>query len=176
MLKNTILRLKREEPFVSGFEISRVVYYQGEWIRYGDWYPDYLIRLFRNRDSRFMGGDVHEKLVVRGEVKRLRGEKYGELYHYTYRNDADQVRRIHKYSDLWVRSALKNRKKCFFFSASLHALWKFIRGYFLKSGWKGGQLGWKIAWLTAYEVYLKYTKLYSAQDHPENILGKKKKK
>ena len=39
-----------------GFSMPRCTWYEGRWIRHGDWYPDRLVRLFRKDAARFAGG------------------------------------------------------------------------------------------------------------------------
>lgn len=156
-LQREILDLKQQgaEPAVSGFECSRVVFYEGRWIRFGDWYPDRLVRLFRRGKAAFAGGDVHERLEIEGPVARLAGE----LHHYTYKNRADHLDRIQKYSSLWAESAHREGKSAGFAAPYAHALGRLLRAFLVKGGCKGGALGWRIARLGAYEVYLKYKKL-----------------
>jgi glycosyltransferase involved in cell wall biosynthesis len=48
---------------VSGYYIPRKNYFCGKWIRYGGWYPDYSLRLFRKISGRFENRSVHEKVL-----------------------------------------------------------------------------------------------------------------
>lgn len=154
-LREEIKAVKTTEPQASGFEISRVVFYKEKWIRFGDWYPDRLVRLFRKDKGRFAGGAVHERLEIQGNCEKLSGE----LYHYTYKDRADHLRRIEKYSTLWAETARKEGKRACLATAWMRAAWKFFRGFFIKGGWKGKTLGFEIAWDNAYETLLKYKKL-----------------
>jgi glycosyltransferase involved in cell wall biosynthesis len=54
-----------------GYEFPRQVYYLGRWIRHGEWYPDVKLRLFKKDFGRTEGQEPHDKVVVRGPVKRL---------------------------------------------------------------------------------------------------------
>jgi len=161
-LRESILHMKlsRQEPSHDAFAVSRIVYFLGKWIRFGDWYPDYVVRLFRKKKSRFAGGAVHERLETDGSVGRLKGE----LYHYTYKDYEDQCKRIEKYSTLWAGSAYQEGKRCSKWAPYVHAGWKFFRGFIIKRGWQGGKLGWQISKSTAREVFLKYSKLYAMQE------------
>jgi hypothetical protein len=42
----------------------------GKWISYGGSYPDYNLRLFKSGHGEFVGGSVHEKPDVGGEIRR----------------------------------------------------------------------------------------------------------
>lgn len=156
-LKKSILAFKNsnQKPKENGFAISRVVFFMGKWIRFGDWYPDYIVRLFRRHTGKFAGGAVHERLEVTGSIGYLKGE----LHHFTYKNREDQQRRIEKYSTLWAQSAFEQKKTSWSWTPYLRAGWRLFRGFVLKGGWRGGKLGWQISHATAYEVFLKYRKL-----------------
>ncbi|MDZ4788232.1 MAG: glycosyltransferase family 2 protein [Blastochloris sp.] len=143
------------DPIISGFQVCRVVFYQGQWIRFGDWYPDQLVRFFDKRKASFAGGKVHERLEVTGPLQPLTGE----LYHYTYKDLADQQARIQLYSTLWAETAKAEGKSANALDPYTHAAWRLFRSLFLKGSIKGGALGWQIARLNAYEVFLKYKKL-----------------
>lgn len=150
--------LKQTQFHADGFFMPRVVYFQNRWIRFGDWHPDLLVRLFKKDKARFVGGAVHERLELAGQASRLRGE----IFHYTYTNRADHLQRIEKYSSLWAEHAAGEGRRCAVWTPWLHAVWRLFRGFILKKGWKGGALGWQIAQDCAYEVLLKYRKLRQA--------------
>lgn len=139
----------------AGYQVSRVVFYEGQWIRFGDWYPDQLVRLFDKRKAVFAGGKVHERLEIQGQIETLGGE----LHHYTYKDVADQKARIEHYSTLWAETAKAEGKKAGFLAPYTHSTWRLFRSLFVKGAIKGGVLGWQIARLNAHEVYLKYKKL-----------------
>lgn len=156
-LRSEILQIKaaEKEPDVVGFVVSRVVFFEGQWIRFGDWYPDLLPRLFLKKHARFEGGSVHERLELDGPTRTLSGE----LHHYTYKNRIDQIRRLHRYSTLWAQQAYARGKTCSRSAPYIHSWWRIFRAMVLKGGWRGGVLGWRIALASAMEVRLKYQKL-----------------
>jgi glycosyltransferase involved in cell wall biosynthesis len=136
----------------NGYEISRIVFYRGRWIRHGDWYPDRLVRLFRRTEARFSGGRVHEKLELRGEHPILPGH----LHHFTYENASDRADRCARYAALWAQSAREQHRNAYAWSGPVHALARFAKGYVLKRGFLDGAIGWDIAAGNAREVWLKY--------------------
>ncbi|MFH1066550.1 MAG: glycosyltransferase family 2 protein [bacterium] len=150
-----IFALKQMSFKADGFFMPRVVYFQNRWIRFGDWHPDFLIRLFKKNKARFVGGAVHERLELAGTASHLRGE----IFHYTYANREDHLQRMEKYSSLWAENACREGRRCAVWTPWLCAGWRLFRGFILKKGWKGGALGWQIARDCAYEVFLKYQKL-----------------
>ena len=79
-----------------GYRIPRVAYFMGRWIRHGDWYPDYQLRLFDRRRGRWHGGRVHESVRIDGSPGYLNGE----IEHFTYRTLSDYLKRLEAYSSL----------------------------------------------------------------------------
>ncbi len=139
-----------------GYRVSRMVFYLGKWIRHGDWYPDYLVRLYRRDKARFSGGDVHGQVKVHGTAQLLPGH----LHHFTYTDAADRSARCAKYASSWAKTAHQEGRRCNALAPFLHAAVRFSKGYILKHGFCDGKIGWEIAMGNAHEVWLKYHLLY----------------
>jgi glycosyltransferase involved in cell wall biosynthesis len=148
----------------NGYEVSRIVFYRGRWIRHGDWYPDRLARLFRRTEARFTGGHVHEKLELRGGHPILPGH----LHHFTYEDASDRADRCARYAALWAQSAHEEHRRASAWSAPVHALARFGRGFVLKGGFLDGAIGWDIAVGNAREVWLKYHLLWKMNREWQN--------
>jgi glycosyltransferase involved in cell wall biosynthesis len=160
-LREEVHALKRSkiESAVGGFSVPRCVFYQGRWIRHGDWYPDRLVRLFRRGYARFVGGKVHERLEVSGQTERLRGE----LYHYTFRDVADHRARSERYVRLWAESQHEAGRTASAMAPYLHAAFRWLRGYVLRRGFLDGAQGLRIALFSARETFAKYRLLREMQ-------------
>jgi len=160
-LAASIMRIK-DDPAANapgapnGYEVSRIVFYRGHWIRHGDWYPDQLVRLFRRTEARFSGGRVHEKLELRGEHPILPGH----LHHFTYEDAFDRANRCARYAELWAQSAREQHRRAHIWSGPVHALGRLGKGFLLKRGFLDGAIGWDIAKGNAREVWLKYHLLW----------------
>ena len=142
---------------VSGFQINRMVFFEGKWIRHGDWFPDWNLRLFRSNSWEIENREVHESIKVSGQTSRLSGL----LEHHSYRNWQDRELRIDRYSTLWAEMKCREGKKAHLVEALTRSLWRFLRAYILKLGFLDGAIGFRIAISTANEVYIKYLKLGS---------------
>lgn len=147
-----------------GYSMPRCVCYEGRWIRHGDWYPDRLVRLFQRSKARFVGGKVHERLEIEGEICRL----HGELEHHSFSDASDHFARCQKYARLWAEDKWGLGKRCGRWTPHLHAAFRWIRGFVLRRGFLDGRLGLRIASYSAYEVYLKYSLLRSMGQPPES--------
>jgi hypothetical protein len=143
----------------------------GRWIRYGGWYPDGEIRLYRRNKGRWEGG-LHARVVVNGRVQPLKN-----LYHhYTYRNISDQIQTIDKYSRIAAEEMVKEGEKFSLFKLLFHPPFRFMKEYFFKSGFRDGLPGLVIVISTMYYVFIKYAKLWEltrSTAHPRPQPGPK---
>ncbi len=147
-------------PDADGYYVPRLVYYLGRWWRRGGWYPDYRLRLFR-RDRVVWGGiDPHEKVILQGRSRRLRGP----LLHYTYRDVADHVATINGFSGVAARELLLRGRNASWSDLLLRPLWRFFRFYVLRRGFAQGLAGLFVAQSAAFYVFARYAKLWEAVD------------
>ncbi|MGH7929164.1 MAG: glycosyltransferase family 2 protein, partial [Candidatus Binatia bacterium] len=91
--------LQKDRGLYAGYAIPRLVYYLKRWWRRGGWYPDYDVRLFRRDRATWSGRDPHEKILVDGRVRRLQHP----LLHFTYRDIADHLERINRFTSISAR-------------------------------------------------------------------------
>jgi len=140
---------------LDGYFAYRRTYYLGRWIRYGGWYPDGEIRLYRRKKGRWEGG-LHAKLVVDGKIGVLKHQ----YHHYTYGNISDQIQTIDRYSKIAAEDLLERGEKFSLFNLLFHPPFRFIKEYVLKSGFRDGLPGFIIIISTMYYVFIKYAKLW----------------
>src|SRR5438105_1472512 len=62
------------EPGVAAYEMPRLAFYLGRWIRHSGWYPDWKLRLYDRRRARWIGDYVHEGIEVDDPITRLQGD------------------------------------------------------------------------------------------------------
>lgn len=142
-------------PPHAGYRINRVMYFEERWIRFGDWYPDRVLRLFRADAWAIQKRDVHESVTIAGTVSRMSSE----LPHFSYSGWKDRSERIARYAELWAMQEAEKGRETTLHSAAVRAGWRFLRGYLLKGGILGGVMGARIAASCAKEVWLKYAAL-----------------
>jgi glycosyltransferase involved in cell wall biosynthesis len=144
-----------------GYFVYRRTYYLGRWIRYGGWYPDGEIRLYRRAKGRWEGG-LHAKLVVDGKVGVLKNQ----YFHYTYGNISDQIQTIDKYSNIAAVDLFQSGEKFSLFKLLFHPPFRFIKEYLFKSGFWDGLPGFVIIVSTMFYVFIKYAKLWELTISP----------
>ena len=154
-----IRRTLEQAPDHQGFRMPRVTWHLGRWIRTTDWYPDYQLRLYDRRSAQWTGRYVHESLSVTGSVGRLRGE----LQHHAYRDIAEHLDTIERYTTDAARQMFEDGRRAGFLQIALHSRLAFLRNYLLKGGILDGVPGLMISKMNAYYVFLKFAKLWELE-------------
>lgn len=156
-LAREIEQLKRDDTHqAAAFEMPRLTFYLGRWIRHSGWYPDYKVRLYDRSRARWRGDYVHETLVVDGTVRRLNGN----IAHYTVRDASEHHLRMDRYTTLAAAQAHAQGKRASFASLLVSPMAAFFRSYFLKLGFLDGVSGLAIARFAAHYEFLKKLKLW----------------
>lgn len=149
-----ILRLKNN---LSGiYRINRMSNYCGKWIKHSGWFPDKHVRIFPKSGSTWTGDFVHEKLI--NDQNLIVHDIKGIVYHYSVDSIKDHLIKIKSYSELGAKQLVAKKRKFLYFSLFINPVAKFFRHYLIKKGFLDGYEGFIIAALSAYSVYLKYSK------------------
>lgn len=143
----------------AGCEVNRLTFHLGRWLRYGDFYPDWKLRLYRAREANVVGHNPHGRVEVAGRIFRLRGD----LEHFSYRNLSDQIARVQSFSEQGAASLFARRQPFRLFDLCLRPPARFARAYILKRGFLDGIPGLIVAVATAFHVFLKYAKLWELE-------------
>jgi glycosyltransferase involved in cell wall biosynthesis len=141
---------------IVGYEVNRATYHLGRWIRHGDFYPDWKLRLFMRSRARYAGRDPHGRVEADGPVSRLEGE----LEHYSYRDLADQIARIQFFSAEAAAALDRDGIRFRLRDLVLRPPARFLRSFLLRRGFLDGLPGFVIAVASAFYVFLKYAKLW----------------
>jgi glycosyltransferase involved in cell wall biosynthesis len=141
--------------------MARCVWFQGRWIRHGDWYPDKKVRLFRREKGAWAGhanSQVHERLVVDGTHTTLRGD----LYHYSFSNMKHYLDKHLSYTDVFAAHEKAEGRGWSIVDAVFRPWWRFFRAYILRLGFLDGFPGFWIAVATAFFTFMRYSRAYEA--------------
>lgn len=141
------------------YRFLRVAVYCGAFVRAGDWYPDWKVRLFAREAARWDNAPVHERLLLPTGVKPH--TLPGELWHYTYATLEAHLERNRYYARLAAEAAYRAGRRPAFSPALARASSRFLKSLLLKGGWKLGWRGWSIATVGAAAYLLR--ELYLAE-------------
>lgn len=155
-LAREIGQLQRNGTKAAGFEMPRLTFYLGRWIRHSGWRPDYKLRLYDRNRGRWQGDYVHEALEVDGRVEKLAGD----ILHYTVRDASEHHRRMDRYTTLAAEQAYSQGKHVSPGSLLISPSLVFLRSYILKLGFMDGLPGLAIARFAAHYEFLKNLKLW----------------
>ncbi|HEV3141991.1 MAG TPA: glycosyltransferase family 2 protein [Vicinamibacterales bacterium] len=147
-------------PREAAFRVPRVTWHLGRWIRTTDWYPDFQTRLYDRRSAKWTGRHVHEAVTVDGEIGRLRGE----LQHYAYRDIADHLETIDRYTTYAARQMHEDGRRAGILQLLGHPPLAFLRNYVAHGGIRDGSAGLIVSALNSYYVFLKFAKLRELEE------------
>ncbi|MBS1839369.1 MAG: glycosyltransferase family 2 protein [Acidobacteria bacterium] len=153
-LRNSLRAWKTREAAAKIYEMPRLTFYIGGWIRHSGWYPNLQRRLYR-KDSAKYSGIVHETLEFAGKPGRLQGD----LLHYTIENLAEHEAKVEKYSALAAQKMFEEGKRRWRAAVWFAAPWTFLQSFVIRCGFLDGYRGALIARMAARSVRLKFTKL-----------------
>jgi glycosyltransferase involved in cell wall biosynthesis len=173
-LKISVERWKCEEPKYDVYEMARLTWYLGAWIRHSRWYPDWQRRIYR-RDKANFSGAIHSALRFNGPVGRLQGD----LLHYTIRTFAEHEAKLERYTTAIAREMFDDGKRHWRAAMWFATPWSWIHHFVLGAGFLDGYRGAVIARMAARGVRLKFAKLgklvaAERQSRPESKSESKK--
>ena len=141
------------------WETSRRSSYCGQYMAHSGWYPDRVVRLFRRGSARFSDDLVHERVLTRGPVGRLRGD----LLHDSMPHFESVLAKLDRYSTAGALTLARKGIRGSLAKALGHGLWAFLRTYVVRLGFLDGRLGLALAISNAEGTYYRYMKLWLLQ-------------
>ncbi|HEY0655725.1 MAG TPA: glycosyltransferase family 2 protein [Chryseosolibacter sp.] len=141
----------------TGYSVNRLNNYCGKFVRFGEWNPDWKIRLWDRRKGAWGGENPHDQVILK-DARPIKLK--GRLLHFTYRTVSAHFLQMHKFSDIAASESFKRGKRSVFVVHQvLYPFFYFFKVYFLKLGFLDGYSGYVLAVHAAYYRFLKYTKL-----------------
>jgi glycosyltransferase involved in cell wall biosynthesis len=143
-----------------GLLVRRKNYFLGRWIKYGGFWPDPKLRLFRRGTGRFEGRAVHEDVGVDGSTKAV---PQGAIVHHSYPTLSDYIEHMNRYSSLGAEMVVAKGNNKVRFSVSnilLRPIFTFLYNYVLRLGFLDGREGLLLHLYHAVYVSWKYAKAW----------------
>lgn len=160
-LLKEIATLSLSPPFA--YKIKRHNFYNGKRIRGCGWSPDKVARIYHRKYIQFSPDVVHESLQITNPISLQ-----SPIFHTPYRSTTEFLGKMQHYSTLFA-SQYKGKRKSSFSKALIHALFAFIRSYFLKRGIFDGAEGFIISLYNANTTFYKYLKLVEANKYDASL-------
>lgn len=145
------------------YAFRRRNYIGSRWIRGCGWYPDYCIRLFDRRRTRFAERRQHSTIQA-SNPRRIEAD----LIHYSYQ-DIGQLfcKPGRNFSSRAAKIMYLEGRRAGPLAPVLHGAGAMFRKYLLQGGFLYGVDGMTVAISAAVNSYLKYAKLLELQRDPE---------
>jgi len=152
-------------PPVDGYRLRLRHVFLGRWMRYGGYYPDMKLRLFRRLTSsgaaQFIDRPVHESVQVDGRVEDMSKD----FLHYGYPELNIYLEHMNRYSTLGARiNAEKGRTSrswpAFCWNVALVPLLTFVWNYIFRLGFLDGREGLLLHLYHSAYISWKYAKAW----------------
>ncbi len=140
---------------VAGYQLQRKTFLGDQEIHYGNWNPDYVLRLFRRSLCRWGGTNPHETVKTEHKIGRL----HSPLMHYSYASRDEFITRNRHYASMMVEHLLAEGVSSTTSRAVAHGFGNFLKAYLLRRGILDGADGLFLAWHGAKASYIKHSEL-----------------
>jgi glycosyltransferase involved in cell wall biosynthesis len=158
-LASEIRRVTATRGDVSGYSMRRVNFFGDERVRYGHSRPSYVDRLFQRGRGRISENRVHERVLIEGNVERLKGE----LHHFTTESIAHRIRKNDEYAAVAAEDWFRDGRRASLLQLLLVGPLSLFRDLFLKGGILEGKRGIVLATLGAFYSFSKHAKLWELE-------------
>jgi len=128
----------------------------GQRVNYSGWRNDSVIRLFKKSASKYNDKKVHEALIVKGSIGKLKHK----LLHYSYRSFDHYMQKMNRYATLQAEDYDKKTGPLTPYHFIIKPFWGFIKHYIVQSGFRDGVVGLTIGYVQGYVGFMRYVKLW----------------
>ena len=163
-LREAIVRELAGSSPSEGYELRVQNRFCGRWLRFGGRGHDYHLRLFRRDRANYPERRIHEGVEVRGKIGRLAGP----LFHESYADLSEYLRKIDRYSTLGAEERRARGGRFSPWIAALRLPFGFAWRYCVQLGFLDGYAGFAHAALAAYGDFLKLAKLRELEDSTDD--------
>ena len=144
------------EPRFRAYRMPRCNRFMGRWLRHGEGYPDWSLRLFDRRVARWSEDTVHEKVLTASPV----GSLQGDLRHESQESLAAYLEKQNRYTSLQAEELGRQGKQTSFGQLAASPLLRFVKFYFLRLGFLDGAPGLVHISIGCFNSFMKYAKLH----------------
>ena len=142
------------------YRFPRCNRFLGRYLKHGEGYPDWSLRLFNRRHARWSDDAVHEKVVSDGKI----GTLAGDLLHDSAESLSSYLTKQNRYTSLAADMALAAGKRSSLGRVALSPLVRFIKFYFIRQGFRDGLPGFVHIAIGCFNSMIKYAKMLERQN------------
>lgn len=142
------------------YRFPRCNRFLGRYLKHGEGYPDWSLRLFNRRHARWSDDAVHEKVVSDGPV----GVLQADLLHDSAESLSTYLSKQNRYTSLAAEMALAAGKRSSLGRVALSPVVRFIKFYFIRQGFRDGLPGFVHIAIGCFNSMIKYAKMLERQN------------
>lgn len=146
-------------PACRAYRFPRCNRFLGRWLRHGEGYPDWSLRLFDRRAAQWSDESVHEKVVATGPV----GTLAGDLLHESAETLASYLEKNNRYTSLQAQAMADAGRRTSAARLVLSPLARFVKFYVVRLGFLDGAAGFAHIAIGCFNTFLKNAKLMELQ-------------
>lgn len=151
-------------PARHAYRFPRCNRFMGRYLRHGEGYPDWSLRLFDRRQARWSDDAVHEKVETEG----IPGEIKGDLLHDSAESIASYLDKQNRYTTLTAEAAFACGKRATVAHLLLSPLIRFIKFYVFRLGCIDGAPGLVHILIGCGNSFTKYAKMLDLQSKAQD--------
>lgn len=148
-----------KNPSTVAFRFARRNRFLGRYLRFGEGYPDWSLRLFDRRQACWSDDAVHEKVIASGPA----GTLAGDLLHDSAETLAAYLTKQNRYTTLAADSAVAAGKRAGFARLAFSPAIRFVRFYIVRQGFRDGLPGLIHISIGCFNSFVKYAKMLERQ-------------
>ena len=148
-----------QAPASPVYRMARRNRFLGRWLRHGEGYPDWSVRLFDRREARWSDDPVHEKVLFAVTPGTLEGD----LLHESAEDIGRYLEKQNRYTTLAAEELHRRGKRAGMAELMLSPLVRFIKFYVLRLGFLDGLPGLAHISVGCMNSFMKYAKLAELQ-------------
>lgn len=149
-----------KNPSTAAFRFPRKNRFLGRYLKHGEGYPDWSLRLFDRRQARWSDDAVHEKVETQSRI----GELPGDLLHDSAESLAAYLAKQNRYTTLAADMAFAAGKRAGFARIVFSPLLRFLKFYFVRQGFRDGLPGLVHIAIGCFNSFVKYSKMLERQN------------
>jgi glycosyltransferase involved in cell wall biosynthesis len=153
------LRAELRAPKFRAYAMPRCNRFMGRWLRHGEGYPDWSLRLFNKQVARWSDDAVHETVLTTEPVGRLQGD----LLHESAEDLDAYLAKQNRYTTLQAQALARHGKSAGTVRLVLSPVARFIKFYLVRAGFMDGIPGLVHITIGCMNSFMKYAKLRELQ-------------
>ncbi len=147
------------------YRMPRSNRFMGRYLRHGEGFPDWSLRLFDRRRAQWSDDAVHEKVVASGPVGRL--PERAVLMHHSAESLATYLDKQNRYTSLQADALFRAGARANVWRLLLSPALRFVKFYVVRLGFLDGLPGLVHIAIGCFNSFAKYAKLRALQvDEP----------